>query len=90
MVAFALPVTDTSPAAHAAQLKIQRAMTGEQRLLMALEMSFFARELAKAGIRHDHPEWTEAQVFRELIRRAFLPAPLPAWLDKRLGDSPKD
>jgi hypothetical protein len=71
---------DTSPAAQALQLKIQSAMSGEQRLRMAFEMSMFARELAKAGIRRDHPEWTEAQVARELLRLAFLPAPLPPGL----------
>jgi hypothetical protein len=55
-------------------------MSGEQRLLLALEMSLFARELAREGIRRDHPEWTEAKVARELLRLAFLPAPLPAGL----------
>jgi len=55
-------------------------MSGEQRLLLALEMSLFAGELAKAGIRQDHPEWTNAQVRRELLRLAFLPAPLPPGL----------
>jgi len=55
-------------------------MSGEQRLLLALDMSLFARELAKAGISRDHPEWTEAQVARELLRLAFLPAPLPVGL----------
>jgi hypothetical protein len=43
-------------------------------------MSLFARELAKEGVRRDHPEWTEAQVARELLRLAFLPAPLPVGL----------
>ena len=70
-------MTDTSPAAQALQLKIQSAMSGEQRMLLAYEMSLFSRELAGAGIRQDHPEWTEAQVARELLRLAFLPAPLP-------------
>jgi Rv0078B-related antitoxin len=55
-------------------------MTGERRLLMAFEMSLFARELAREGIRRDHPEWTEAQVAQELLRLAFLPAPLPTGL----------
>jgi hypothetical protein len=73
-------VTDTSPSAQALQLQIQRAMSGEQRLLLALEMSLFARALAKAGIRQEHSEWSEMQVARELLRRAFLPAPLPARL----------
>jgi hypothetical protein len=72
--------SDTSPAAQALQLQIQSAMSGEQRILLAFEMSEFARELARAGIRRDHPEWTEAQVARELLSLAFLPAPLPAGL----------
>jgi hypothetical protein len=75
-----MPVRDTSPEAEALQLQIWRAMTGEQRLRLALEMTDFARELAKSGIRRDHPDWTEAQVIRELIRRAFLPEPLPPGL----------
>ena len=75
-----MPITDTSLEAQAVQLQIQRAMPGEKRLLIALEMSLFARELAAAGIRRDHPQWTEAQVARELLRLAFLPNPLPAGL----------
>jgi len=75
-----MPHTDTSPAAQALQLEIQRRMSGEQRMLLAFEMSLFARELAKAGIRHEHPEWSEARVAREMLRLAFFPAPLPAWI----------
>jgi hypothetical protein len=52
-------------------------MTGEQRLLLAFDMSLFARQLAREGIRREHPEWAEAQIARELLRLAFLPAPLP-------------
>jgi hypothetical protein len=73
-------MSDTSPAARALQLKIQSAMSGEQRIALAFEMSMFARELARAGIQRDHPNWTEAQVARELLRLAFFPAPLPAGL----------
>jgi hypothetical protein len=68
---------DTSPAVRTVQLEIQRAMTGEKRLLIALEMSLFARELAKERIRREHPAWSETQVTRELIRLAFLPKPIP-------------
>jgi len=75
-----MPHTDTSPAAQAVQLEIQRAMSGEQRILLAFEMSLFARELAKAGIRREHPDWPEARVARELLRLAFFPAPLPTWI----------
>jgi len=50
----------------------------EQRLLMALDMSLFARELAKERNRQEHPDWREIEVARELIRLAFFPAPMPA------------
>lgn len=75
-----MPLTDTSPLAEAVQLKTLRAMSGEQRILLAFELSMFARELAREGIRRDHPEWPEARVARELLRLAFFPAPLPAGL----------
>lgn len=72
-----MALSDTSPTAQAVQLQIHRAMTEEQRLLLALEMSLFARALAKARIRQEHPEWKEGQIARELLRLAFLPHPLP-------------
>jgi hypothetical protein len=77
---LAVPITDTSPPAQAVHFQIQRAMTGEQRLLMAFAMSLFARELAKERIRREQPDWPETQIARPLIRLAFLPAPLPARL----------
>jgi len=55
-------------------------MTGEQRLLLAYEMSMFGRELNRARLLREHPEWTEARVARALLRLAFLPKPLPAGL----------
>lgn len=70
-------ISDTTPEAAAVQIKIWRSMTGEQRMELAYEMSMFARELAKEGIRHRRPDWTEAQVDREWLRLAFLPQPLP-------------
>ena len=75
-----MPHTDTNPAVQAIQLEILRGMSGEQRILLAFEMSLFARELAKEGIRREHPEWPEERVTRELLRLAFFPAPLPAWI----------
>jgi hypothetical protein len=73
-------MTDSSPAALDVQLRAHRAMTGEQRLLLALEMSLFTRELAAAGIRHDHPDWPDSEIARELLRRAFPPEKVPAAL----------
>jgi len=75
-----VPIRDTSPAAQAIQDEIHRTMTGEQRVILAFEMSLFARELARAGIQQQHPDWTEDRVARELLRLAFLPNPLPAGL----------
>ena len=73
-----MAISDTTPEARAKQEEILRAMTGEQRMELAYEMSMFVREIAREGIRRDHPDWTEAQIKRELLRRAFFPAPLPA------------
>jgi len=75
-----MPMSDTSPEAPAKQLEIVRAMSGEERMTLAYEMSMFVRELMREGIRSDHPHWTDAQIQRELLRRAFFPKPLPAGL----------
>ena len=68
-----MTITDTTPSAQAVHWQVQRAMTGEQRLLIALEMSIFARELQTARIRQEHPEWPDTEVARELLRLAFQP-----------------
>jgi hypothetical protein len=73
-----MPVSDTTPPAQARQLEVHRRLSGEQRLLLALDMSMFARELAKAKIRSDHSEWSERQISLELIRLAFLPKKPPS------------
>ncbi len=62
------------------QIKLRRSMTPEQRLRIAFEISDVSRAFRKAGIRRDHPEWSEHQVMIELFRLAFLPDPLPAWV----------
>jgi hypothetical protein len=49
-------------------------------MLIALEMSLLTRELAKQGIREQHPEWSNTRVARELLRRAFPPGQVPARL----------
>ena len=72
-----MSISDTSDEAGALQLDILRAMTGEQRMLIALEMSLFARELAKTRIQHENPQWSDEQIARELMRIAFFPEPLP-------------
>ena len=76
----AVAISDTTPEAQSLQFEIWQKMSGEQRIALAYEMSMFVRELAAEGIRRDHPDWTDKQVSRELLRRAFLPAPLPPGL----------
>lgn len=68
---------DTSAQAAEVQASIYRRMTGSQRVQLAYEISMTAREFATSRIRSEHPEWSETDVRRELLRIAFLPAPLP-------------
>ena len=75
-----MQMSDTTPAAQAIHTEIYRKMAGEQRLLLALEMSDFARELAAQRIRDDHPDWPPDLITRELIRISLLPERLPARL----------
>jgi len=73
-------ITDTTPEARAIQEQILQNLCGEQRLTIALEMTDLARELARTRVRHEHPDWSEAQIVRELLRLAFLPKSLPPGL----------
>jgi hypothetical protein len=68
---------DTSPEIEEMQIKMRRAMTPAQCLETAIEISLFSRELCKAGIQREHPEWTERQIMIELFRLACFPNPLP-------------
>jgi hypothetical protein len=71
---------DTTPVAAAIQADVQRRLSGAQRLTTALEMSILVRELAAARLRRDHPELSDEEIQRELLRYAFgretLPVPL--------------
>jgi hypothetical protein len=73
-----VPISDTTPDAQAVQVAIHRSMTGEQKILIACEMSMDARKLNRARIRAEYPNWSEEQVAREMLRLAFFPRPLPA------------
>lgn len=73
-------ISDTSAEAAEIQLEIFRRMTGEERLRRALELSDFFREVSLSRIRAEHPDWSEWEVKRELLRITFLPMPLPAGL----------
>jgi len=47
-------------------------MTGEQRLAIALNLHELSCDIAREGIRHDHPEADPAEVERLLRRRLEL------------------
>lgn len=71
---------DTSPEAAAVQLRVLKAMSDEQRAQVALDMSESLRAIARERIQQEHPDWSERQVIRELLRLAFFPAPVPEWV----------
>lgn len=75
---------DTSSQAHAAQMRVYRAMGPTERSRIAITMSTSARAVSASGIRARHPEYNEADVEwagrrmrlgDELFRRAWPHAP---------------
>lgn len=54
------------------QIRRYRRMTGEQRLALALELHEMSCNVAREGIRHQHPEAGPAEVERLLRRRLEL------------------
>jgi len=54
------------------QIAAYRRMTGEQRLAIALGLHELACEVARAGIRMQHPDADEAEVERQLRWRLAL------------------
>ncbi len=71
---------DTTPDIEARQVEVWRRIGGEERVRLGFEMSQMVRNLTKARIRKEHPDWSEQQVAREAVRCAFFPKDLPAWL----------
>ena len=63
--------SDTSPEAAAIQQEIFRRMTPEQRIKLALDMSESIRNVARAGLRYRHPELSEEELSRELMRLMY-------------------
>ena len=61
-------VRDASAAARRIQIEALRRLDGPTRLQMALRMSDDSRDITLAGIRHRHPDWTDDDVHRELLR----------------------
>ena len=55
--------------------RVQRAawarMGPGERVRVAAEMSDDAREIAAAGVRHRHPTWSEARVYRQVLVQVY-------------------
>lgn len=48
---------------------IYRQMTPTERLQIGFGMWRAARKLVAAGVRHQHPDWSEEEMSREIARR---------------------
>jgi hypothetical protein len=59
----------TPEAALERQIQLYRAMTGEQRLAIALDLHALSCDLAREGIRRQFPQADEHEVDRQLRRR---------------------
>lgn len=59
---------DTSPEAFWVQVDIYRRMTPDKRMQLALEMNASMRAVMAAGVRQQHPHYSEAQVKLVVIR----------------------
>lgn len=75
-----MSISDTSLEAARVEIEILRGMTGEQRVKLAFKLTDILRRSSLSRIRAEHPEWTDWQVKRELLRIAFHPEPLPPGL----------
>ncbi len=56
---------------HPEQKKSYQAMTPEQKLQVALDLYYSAREIKTAGLKSQHPDWTEDTI-RQKVREIFL------------------
>ena len=62
---------DTTSDALREQVAAYRRMSGAERVQIAAEMSEEAREVTAAGVRHRHPDWSDARVHRTVLIRAY-------------------
>ena len=60
---------DTTPDAHRKQIEILRKLSPQKRALISFELSDNVRQNAIAGIKQLHPDFTQTQIKRELLRR---------------------
>jgi len=56
---------------HPEQQKKFKAMSPEKKLKLASDLYYSARTLKEAGLRQQHPDWSESQI-QEKTREIFL------------------
>ena len=73
-------LSDTAPDAAEVQLRVLRGLSGAERVDIAYDLSMMLRDVAAARVRQQHPDWSESDVVRQLLREAFphesFPGPL--------------
>jgi len=62
---------NVSSTVHTEQKRIYQSMTPEQKLRIATNLYHYARALKAAGLREQHPDWSEKQV-QEKVGEIFL------------------
>jgi len=62
----------TPDAALQMQIELYRKMTGEQRLNIALGLHALSLDIAREGIRHQHPNASPEEVEQKLRERILL------------------
>jgi hypothetical protein len=62
---------DTTLETHKKHIEYIRSLTGEQRALIAFELSDKARQELITDIKMQHPAFTKRQVILEVIRRCY-------------------
>jgi thymidylate kinase len=58
---------------HSEQKRIYQSMTPQQKLQIAMDLYNTARRLKAAGLKSQHPDWTEKEIHQK-VREIFLNA----------------
>ncbi len=71
VVAISAIPDDTSQNAYVTSMARWQAMTVYQRALLTTQICLDVEKMARAGIRVQHPDYTEIEVCHELARRRY-------------------
>jgi hypothetical protein len=70
-IIFSVSARDKNKMLHPEQKRIYQSMTPEEKLRTAFDLYSSARELKAAGLRVQHPDWSEKKI-QEEVRDIFL------------------